>query len=321
MKLDDLKVLHTKIENNEVSLEKAKEDLFTGKRSWHQEDWIERRETFLKTNCEQCGSTDNLVVQHFSHPRKYGQYKYDSINKYSIIFISEIDVEELVSNEDINKYCSNIKIITKDVCPDCGYSYRERKTMTPKFICTKCKKEFHMPERVNFPTIIDDLKDPLKNPKPHELTFSSIRQQLSKENFKKRLEEKYGYEIEKETLLKYIKDSIKYQNFEDAKKWCRTCAFNYDKNKADLCPVCKKNYKKFQYDQCRECAGIEEINFNKELKESEKNCSNCEFNMPDGNKMVCAAGSKDGPYQYGDEIVDTSKVCIEWERSIRSMFN
>ncbi|NMA84112.1 MAG: hypothetical protein GX962_09650 [Epulopiscium sp.] len=321
MTLDELKILYHKIEENNISLEVAKEKLFTGKRAWHEKDWAERKEKFLQSKCEQCGRTENLIVQHFWHPRKYGEYKYDAIIKYREIFTSETPIEKLVSMEDIQNYVKKFKQTSKSICPICGYSYRERKIKTPRFICTKCKHEFDVPLEVAWPTFIDDLNNPIKGFKPYEVSFSSIRQQLYVKKRKEAVMDIYGLEIEREALLNYIKDSIRYQSFEDAKTWCKRCAFNYDKNQADLCPVCKKNYKKFWYDKCRKCAEKEtEKELDAEVPYDEKCCSTCEFCMPVGDKMVCAGGTKDGPYGYGDEIIDESKVCDNWEPSILGMF-
>jgi hypothetical protein len=313
MTLDELKILYQKIEDHEIPLEVAKNELFTGKRAWHEKDWAERKDKFLKSKCEQCGRTENLIVQHFWHPRKYDEYKYDSVIKYGEIFKLETSIEELVSVEDIQDYVNKFKLTSKSVCPLCGYSYRERKNKTPRFICTKCKHEFNMPLEVTWPTVIDDLKDPIRSSKPFELTFSSIRNQLYAEKLKEAVNDRYGLEIAREALLNYIKDSIRYQSFEDAKTWCKTCSFNYDKNQADLCPVCKKNYKKFWYNKCKECAEKDTEELDAEVPYDEKCCCSCAFCMPAGDKMVCAGGTEDGPYDYGDEITDESKLCGNWE--------
>jgi len=52
-----LKCLYHKIEENEISLEIVKEQLFEKRNvvSWHEKDWSERRKNFLKSKCEQCG--------------------------------------------------------------------------------------------------------------------------------------------------------------------------------------------------------------------------------------------------------------------------
>lgn len=324
MTLDELKILYKKIEDYGIPLEEAKDDLFTEKRAWHEKDWAERKERFLKSKCEQCGGTENLIVQHFWHPRKYGDYKYDAIIKYGEIFTSETSIEELVSVEDILGYIKNFQQESKNVCPICGYSYRERKTKIPRFICTKCKHEFDTPLQVNWPIFINDLDKTIRGSKPYEITYSSIRNRLYAEKRKEAVYDRYGLEIERETLLNYIKDSIRYQSFEDAKTWCKKCAFNYDKNQADLCPVCKKNYKKFRYYKCRECAekdyNIEDKSYTEELNTEEipydeKCCCSCRFCMPSEGKLICAGGTEDGPYDYGDEITDESKVCDNWEES------
>ncbi len=109
MTFDELKILYQKIEDREIPLETAKDELFNEKRAWHEKDWAERKKKFFKSECEQCGSTENLIVQHFWHPRKYEDYKYDAIIKYGEIFTSETSIEELVSIEDILGYIKNFQ--------------------------------------------------------------------------------------------------------------------------------------------------------------------------------------------------------------------
>lgn len=310
MKLEELEELRTKIVKGQISHEEAKERLFTGKKSWHEAEWNERREKFLNPHCEQCGKEKNLRVQHFWHPSQYGEHKYLITIKYGDILENEVPVEILVPKELVIQAIKKHDTTKKLVCPECGSGYRERKTMKPKCICLKCKWEFENPLEVIYPTFIDDLKVPVSSIKPYEYRYSSIRNRIYSEKRKEKVKEKYGYEIEKETLLACIKDSIRYQSFKDAKTWCKKCAFNYDVNNADLCPSCKKNYKRTYYPTCLECKTKEDGKPNKQ-----KNCGTCQYAMPNPKKdvLVCAAGTKDGPYDYGDEITDDTLSCENWK--------
>lgn len=62
MTLDELKILYQKVSEDDITLQIARDKLFTGKRAWLEKDWIDRKENFLESECEQCGSTEDLIV-------------------------------------------------------------------------------------------------------------------------------------------------------------------------------------------------------------------------------------------------------------------
>ncbi|PKM70343.1 MAG: hypothetical protein CVU93_02565, partial [Firmicutes bacterium HGW-Firmicutes-18] len=248
-----LEELRSKVIEDQISHDEVKKILFTGKKSWHETEWKERKEKFLKPYCEQCGSENELTVQHFWHPRSYGDHKYQATVKFGTIFQTEMPIEKLIPKELVIKEIKKHKTATKTVCPLCGSSYRTRKTMTPRCICTKCSHEFENPAQVNYPTFIDDLTEPVLTSKSYEIKYSSIQEKLYKEKCRKTVKKKYVFEIERESLTRCIEDSIRYLGFEDSKTWCKKCSFNYDKNNADLCPICMKKYKKTYYPSCFDC--------------------------------------------------------------------
>ena len=66
--------LRKKLANGEITLEHAEEvfwkDYKEDKRSWHTNDWKERRAEVIKDKCEICGSKEKLTIQHLSHTKK-----------------------------------------------------------------------------------------------------------------------------------------------------------------------------------------------------------------------------------------------------------
>jgi PHP family Zn ribbon phosphoesterase len=82
---------------------------------------------------------------------------------------------------------------------------------------------------------------------------------------------KHTDEIDRQVMLNYLDDNIKYLSFEYTMTCCKKCAFNYDLNDMELCPICKKNYKGIQYKSCLQClpedkrkAALKKIAFGKE---------------------------------------------------------
>ena len=309
MRLDKLEEIYKRLINGKITHQETKDLLFDGKKSWHEKDWKERKERFLKSSCEQCGKTEDLVVQHLWHPEKYGEYKYSSTVKYGNIFDDKVPIEKLVPYKDVVKTIKTLPYRKKERCPKCGATFRYRRTMVPAYICNKCKNEFETPSLVRDPTYVDDIKQNIDSTKTYKIRYSRVRYKIYKSRKKELLEKNYGNEIEYDALINYIKDNMRYLKFEGAVTWCSTCAFNYDKNDADLCPKCKKNYKIRRFKTCKECAGI------KEKKEAERICGTCMFAMYDfeKSKTVCAGGNEHGPYKYGEEITDENKYCENWE--------
>jgi len=151
--------LREKLENNAISPGKAREIYFAdtkeGKRSWHTKDWKDRRNLIIKEKCEQCGGTENLVLQHLSHPEKYDEYYQKAYWHFYYIFTEE-KFDILVAKEDIENYISNKTREIFNMCPKCGWNFRTR-IKEPQFVCTNCKYEFKEPAQKPLPEYFDDM--------------------------------------------------------------------------------------------------------------------------------------------------------------------
>jgi len=257
MKIEELNELKLKVLNNQITVEDAKQMIFeNAKKSWHTKEWKDKRNSSLKDECEKCGSTNILTIQHTWHPKNYGECMKESTifyyNKYEeenikIIVVSDSEVIREFDKEDSK---------TQQVCPVCGYGIRERKTMLPRYICTN-PRETHQSdefeERV-IPILIDDRNIRRDYSwKSYERSYLKIWWKIYNSKRNKRMFKKYGDAIEREALVMYIDDSIRYQSFEDVITVCKKCAFNTDVNNIDLCPICMKSYKKTYYDTCLSC--------------------------------------------------------------------
>jgi predicted Zn-ribbon and HTH transcriptional regulator len=195
MTYDETVALREKLFKKEISTEMAKELYFASiketEKAWHTKDWKERRNATIKDKCEQCGSTKNLTLQHFSHPPKYQE------------------IEKLVFQKFYKKDCGEISknINDNDIA---------------EYIKSHPNKDGI--EIVNMP----------------EIVASKVRN-------------KYLNDIERITMLNYLDFNIDYLSFKDTKTFCKVCAFNWDKNKMNICPKCKKNYKSFRFETCKSC--------------------------------------------------------------------
>jgi len=301
-RLEELKLL---LNENKIDSETVKNEIFSSKtKSWHNKEWCERKEIFLKTACEQCGNTQDLIVQHMWHPDVYGKFVYNACILFYEKFRKEHPMEDLIQDNDVLIYIESIEKRILSVCPNCGYQVLQiRKNKLPKYRCARCHFECEEPQVVNYPVLIDDRNNYQNDHKPYELSFERTKFYLYEKQSIEAAKIFYRNEIDQMALIAYIDENIRYLNFNGAVTWCKRCAFNFDRNHADLCPKCKKNYKKIGYKICRECSG--KTPFTKII---ERTFGNCRWNWG-----VCVAGVEKGPYQYGDTIVNDTCTCTNWE--------
>ena len=296
MTYDEIIILKQKLEIDEISTDKAKEIYFgnLGKniKSWHSNDWKERREYKIKDKCEQCGGIEVLTLQHLSHPKKFEQYYKNSYLYFNGIFNeNELnDINIIIEKEDIENYISNTMRELFKMCPKCGWNFRTR-IKKPQFVCTKCKHEFIEPAVKYLPEYFDDIYNnsiipnfnkpstaPGNRKVPYILLYSEIRNKITNQRLRQIFKDKYQLKIDKKAMVDYLEANIKYLSFEDTITLCKKCAYNQDINKKDLCPVCRKNLKSVQYETCIDCIPDEErknrimaqIKFYKEMEEMEK---------------------------------------------------
>ena len=280
--------LRDKLVSGNIGLELAKaqywHDSDGGQRSWYTKDWKERKIKFIKDKCELCSSTDKLIVQHLSHPRKYSEYLREITRKYAKDLI---DTNQEISISEFTDYViKNHDYVPVPLCPSChakNPSKRVRKV--PKYRCPDCKHEFDETIHKSVDELISIFyenkyayeivdkcfvsRDKWKN----KNNLSGVKYWMQREYAKNKDSET----IDKEAFLLHVNDCIKYLSFEDAITACKKCAYNLDIKKMDLCPKCKQHYKGLQYPTCIECLPeekrkevLESIQFGKEWYEMHK---------------------------------------------------
>lgn len=280
--------LREKLASGEIGSKLAKEQLWLdfkeGERSWHTKDWKERRIKFIKDECEICSSKDTLTIQHLSHPRTYSEYLREVTREYTKDHReanSKVDKSEF-SRYVVNKY----EYVPIPWCPNCkSKNPTERVRKTPKYRCPNCKHEFDEAVYKSVDELISIFYEDEDAYEVRDKCFISRDKWRNKQNLsnikywlqREQAKSKDSESIEKEALLRYLNDCIKYLSFEDTITACRRCAYNYDLKQMDLCPKCKHYYKGIQYPTCIQClpeekrkAALESIAFGKEMHEIHK---------------------------------------------------
>jgi len=110
-----------------VTFEKAMGQIVNLPRPWTTKEWKKKRAILLKLTCENCGTTEQLQIQHFKHPREFSviqreiiaelnKDKYDNIELNSVGFTSYL--RSFIKTE---KACPNclVKSTKYNKCPKC----------------------------------------------------------------------------------------------------------------------------------------------------------------------------------------------------------
>jgi len=196
---------------------------------WNTVSWRRKREELIQgKQCEWCGSTDTLVIDHnqnFDYCHEYDNVLYTYFTEY---FQKEKNKEEY---DTLRVEASKgLRMRYYDACIKCGYSVKARKALKPKFKCYKCKIEFDKPRKKIHPTIIEKIE----------------RRML--QSFKK----KHIQEINERFNHIRQKSNEDYLAFKDVTILCKKCNFARLKSQI-LCKKCKEHYHKEQFEMCFHC--------------------------------------------------------------------
>ena len=179
---------------------------------WNTAEWKEKRKKLIKgKKCEWCGSITDLSIHHKKKKISYRKHY------------------RLVSNRFLKKLIKEgtYKTSNKNSCPRChSRSIYPRKTLTPKFRCTKCANTFDQPIKQSTSSVS----------RRDYVDFQKKNREIIREIV--RSERQRSYE--------------EYMTLQDTKILCKKCHLAIEKGRV-LCKVCKKKYHKRQYRKCWLC--------------------------------------------------------------------
>jgi len=188
-------------------------------RPWDTKEWKEKRERFIEgRQCEWCGSTEHLVIDHIrnSYPRIESR-------KFAWQYFVEYFAKRKNRREFLllfRKAVEGTTLYCRYICPNCHYaSVYSRKNKRPTYRCLRCDYEF--------------------NEAIKAISFSSKRYVLRR--MLKLFMFQYRDKINARFKSHWQKLTEDYLNFKDVIVLCRRCAFARLLG-FRLCPVCKQRY-------------------------------------------------------------------------------
>jgi hypothetical protein len=180
---------------------------------WVEKEWKSRRDTIIKSCCENCGNPEELVLQHTLQPRKINTILYELVGDRHEEF--QLFVEQNKNSIALN-FSENIQKVP--VCPKCNSSQvhlRTRGSNKGTFVCNKsrsytvCKYEFVNPD---YGYDENDIKEAEKR------RVSLLRDKFCDKE-----------ELLRKAVEKSLEEIITYLNFDHTKTLCNKCAFVEDR--------------------------------------------------------------------------------------------
>lgn len=201
-------------------------------KSWNTKEWKRQRGEIIREKpiCEWCGKRKSYTIHHNYHPTRILKER---------MYLIRRNVYEPLWKKAIEIFLQLKESLT-ELCPFCkSYKIRKRKTMTPKFHCDNCGKEFEeaIKKNVFFPT------RPLYR-RYVKLIFRKIKEE--NKEIKGKIDEIYKKEREKV--------NEEYNNLrKDTVAICKKCNFIYHKFGKKPCSKCKERYINSRFETCFDC--------------------------------------------------------------------
>lgn len=253
MEEKELLAIRESLTKGEIEYSEAFELIKKMPKPWHRKEWSSKRDSIIKSACEQCGTSEGtMVAQHLVHPREFKDIRDELFNRLFDEILSSTNLPKpVVSEEDMKDFHERTTKM-RQACPQCKWIYiRARKTMTPKFICEKCKIEFEEPILIKYNEVFKTI---FPN---QEQVVEYLTEKKEKEirwNFRQEVFKKHEREIGRKALLINIDQHLQYMELKDVMTFCKRCATKMDLEGKLLCWTCKTEYFNYLlYNSCYSC--------------------------------------------------------------------
>ena len=208
--------LKQKLKEKEIYYKYAYEQIKQLPKPWNRPEWEHKRSKLIKSECEACGSSNKLTLQHTKHPIKFREFRNRFIDKLLYIYCKSINLDKLINDSfDLDVLPEN-----RLCCPVCErLTIRYRETYAYNYICA-------LGHKFKQPKIIDYYKH--TRTKDREVAKESYTKWI-KSQAKRILTDLYDDRIGRACLLFAMDESEIYMSMKYTKTLCGSCAFKEDR--------------------------------------------------------------------------------------------
>ena len=127
--------IRDKLIKDEIGYSDAFEEIKKFPKPWHSKDWVKKRDSIIKSECEQCKNTEGIMVaQHLTHPIDFKTIRNEIFNSLFTEFLKLTTLPNpIITNKEIKEF-HDITTQIREACPGCKWiRIRKRKTMKPEY--------------------------------------------------------------------------------------------------------------------------------------------------------------------------------------------
>ncbi|WP_430972629.1 hypothetical protein [Sunxiuqinia rutila] len=191
-------------------------------RPWDTKEWKEKRKKIIKNECDKCGSTENLLIQHGWKPQ-YSAIRREITAKYIEKAKASFKKEKKSSSRPSTNKGRGTKV---EQCPNCSScTLSRRKTKKPTFKCLKCNHEFDKPNIIEAILTNNGYVDINRNPEIYQEKANASGEYV----FVGQYLEKNKNNIDIEAINVLHRAHMRYVSLKGVKTYCKKCAFTEDK--------------------------------------------------------------------------------------------
>jgi hypothetical protein len=232
MHIAEVTALLAQLEEEKITWEQALVEVTALPNVWQTKEWKEQRESLIGDCCAVCETTQGpFVLQHLFHC--YSFKEVCQIVKEGLRLQLLPQVAATVTDAVVEAHIGPGK--ERQACPICtSVSIRERKTMEPRYICSRGENGWHRPAGFSTPVAVRYYE------KQKTTDFNSAkaiaREFLVSVAMVAELR-KHDDAIQHEATLRSLRQSLIYRSLKHTATYCKICAF-----KEDLPAIERKEY-------------------------------------------------------------------------------
>lgn len=223
MHIDQITTLLSDLEAGSITWEQALTQVTALPTAWHTTEWKRQREALIGNACAVCATTEGpFVLQHLTHCPPFKQVCQTVKEKLRQQLLPQIVAQ--VTPAEVEAHVGSGD--ERPACPTCAsVAIRERKTMQPRFLCTRGEKGWHAMAGFEAPVTVHYYTKQKTTDRASALVIA--REFLVSMALVTELR-KHSEAIQHEATVRSLRHTLAYRSLKNTATYCKKCAFKED---------------------------------------------------------------------------------------------
>ncbi|UOQ83264.1 hypothetical protein [Hymenobacter sp. 5414T-23] len=223
MHIDVITALLADLEAGFITWEQALKQVTALPTVWHTAEWKRQRDALIGTACAVCATTDGpFVLQHLTPSPHFKEVCQTVKQELRNQLLPQMEAQ--VTAADVAAHVGPGD--ERQACPTCAsVSIRERKTMQPRYVCSRGEKGWHAFPYFDVPFTVRYYTK--QKTTDHASAMEMAREFLVSVAMVAEVR-KYDQAIQHEATLRSLRQTLVYRSLKDTATYCKKCAFKED---------------------------------------------------------------------------------------------